>query len=80
MSNATGLFVIGGIIILVGLGFFLWGRREARQYEEGLASRYDLREFMEHTPERPEPGALKIGGVIGMALGLVMVVTGFFLR
>ena len=80
MSNSTGLFVLGGIFVLAGLGLYLWGRREARQLEEGLAARYDLREFMEHTPERPESGALKTGGIIGMALGLILVVTGFFLR
>ena len=80
MSNSTGLFVLGGIFVLAGLSLYLWGRREASQLEEGLAARYDLREFMEHTPERPVSGALKAGGIIGMALGLVLVVTGFFLR
>jgi hypothetical protein len=79
MSNSTGLFVIGGFFILVGSGFFLWGRKEARDLEEGLASRYDLREFMEHTPERPEPGALTIGGIIGLVLGVALVIAGFIL-
>jgi len=79
MSNAAWLLIIGGFFILVGAAFFLWGRKEAREYEEGLASRYDLREFVEHTPERPEPGALKTGGIIGVALGVVLLIAGFIL-
>jgi hypothetical protein len=79
MSNATWSFVLGAFFIFLGIGFFLWGRKETSDYEAGLASRYDLRELMEHTPERPEPGALKIGGIIGLALGVGLVVAGFFL-
>ena len=79
MSNSTGLFILGGFFILVGIGFLLWGRKEARDLEAGLAARYDLREFMEHTPERPEPGALTIGGIIGLVLGLALVIAGFVL-
>ena len=80
MSNATWSFILGGFFILLGVGLLLWGRKEARDLEEGLASRYDLREFVEHTPERPEPGALATGGVIGLVLGVALVIAGFFLR
>ena len=79
MSNAAWLLIIGGFFTIVGAGFFLWGRKEAREYEEGLASRYDLREFVEHTPESPAPGALKTGGIIGVALGVVLLIAGFIL-
>ena len=80
MSNAAGLFIIGGFFILLGVGFLLWGRKEARDLDEGPAAHYDLREFVEHTPERPEPGALIIGGIIGLALGVGLVIAGFFLQ
>jgi hypothetical protein len=80
MSTPTWLFVIGGFFIVLGAVFVLWGRKEARDYEAGLAARYDLREFMEHTPERPEPGALKSGGIIGLVLGVGLVVVGFILH
>jgi len=79
MSNATWLFIIGGFFILLGVGLLFWGRKEARDLDEGLASRYDLREFVEHTPERPEPDALKIGGIIGLGLGVALVITGIVL-
>jgi hypothetical protein len=79
MTAAAWSFTLGGFFILLGLAFILWGRRESRQLEEGLAQRYDLREFVEHTPERPEPGALVIGGIISLALGLGLVAAGFFL-
>jgi hypothetical protein len=80
MSHTAWVFLIGGFFILLGVGFLLWGRKEARDLEEGLASLHDLREFIEHTPERPEPGALTTGGIIGLALGAGMVIAGFILR
>jgi len=58
--------------------FFLWGRKEAHIYELSLLSRRDLREFMERTPERPEPGALKHGGIIGLVLGAWFLIGGLF--
>jgi hypothetical protein len=79
MLSASWSFILGGFFILLGVGFFLWGRKVARDLEEGLASRYDLREFMEHTPESPQPSALKIGGIIGLVLGVALVIAGFFL-
>jgi hypothetical protein len=80
MSGSTWSFVLGGFFILLGIGFLLWGRKEGRQLDEGLSQRYDLREFVEHTPERPEPGALTIGGIIGLVLGVSLVIAGFILR
>jgi hypothetical protein len=80
MSTQTWSIVLGSFFVIVSVGFYLWGIKEARLYEEALTTRYDLREFVEHTPERPEPGALKTGGVIGMVLGFGLIVAGIFLR
>jgi hypothetical protein len=79
MTAAAWSFTLGGFFILLGAGFVLWGRREARQLEEALSQRLDLREFMEHTPESPQPGALVSGGAISLALGVILVVAGFIL-
>ena len=70
----------GGLFILLGLGAYLWGRGEEKAYYDSMpARRYDVREYLERLPFRPEPGALKIGGWILMALGLAMLVAGGFL-
>ena len=66
----------GGLFILLGLAAVLWGRREEKSYENSLSRRGDLREFLEHWPPRPEPGALKVGGWIAITIGLVMLVLG----
>ena len=78
MSNADWLLpmVVGGIFILLGLAGILWSRREQESYDYQLSSRADLREFLEHWPSRPEPGSLKVGGWIGVVVGLVL----FFLQ
>lgn len=80
MSTRAWSIVLGSFFIIVSVGFYLWGRKESQSYEDALTTRYDLREFIEHTPERPEPGALKTGGVIGLVLGLGLVAAGIFIR
>ena len=78
MPDADLLIVIilGGLFIIIGAGFFLWGRNEEREYYKAISTRSDVREYMEHTPERPEPGGLKIGGIIAFFLGLFMLILG----
>ena len=66
----------GGLFILLGLAAVFWGRHEEKSYFNSLSSRGDLREYLEHWPERPEPGALKIGGWIAIAVGLLMLILG----
>ncbi len=64
------LMVMGGVFVGVGIGVFFWGKREEKKYYNGLASRTDMKEFLESSPEHP--GALRIGGWISIIVGLVM--------
>ena len=78
MENAN-LFVVmglGGFFILLGIGLLLWGRSERETYYKAISSRHDVREYMQHTPEVPEPGGLKIGGYIAIIVGLAMLIMG----
>ncbi len=70
------LMLMGGLFILLGLGAFFWGRREEKSYFDSISTRSDVREYLEHWPRRPEPGALKVGGWIAITLGLVMLALG----
>ncbi|MFC1988033.1 hypothetical protein ACFLVH_05785 [Chloroflexota bacterium] len=67
---------MGGLFILLGLAAILWGRSEEKRYYDSLTSRTDVREFIEHWPQRPQFGALKIGGQIAIAIGSLLVVVG----
>jgi hypothetical protein len=67
---------VGGIFILLGLATIFWGKREEKSYYDSISTHRDMREFLEGKPERPEPGALKIGGRIAIIIGLAMVVMG----
>jgi len=67
---------IGGLFILLGLGAIIWDKSEEKSYYDSLSRRTDAREFLEHWPERPQFGALKIGGWIAIAIGAVMIVMG----
>ena len=71
------LMGVGGGFLILGLIAILWGKREETSYFESMASRTnDLREFVSHWPPRPQPGALKIGGWIAGAIGLLVLLTG----
>jgi len=74
--------VLGGVFVFLGIGALLWGRREEKGYYNSLSTRTDVREFVEHWPQRPGLGALKVGGRIAIAVGLVLLVLGgvFLLR
>ena len=63
------LMVMGGVFILLGFGAIMWGRGEEKNYYNALTSRRDVREFLEHEPQYPQFGALKIGGRISLAVG-----------
>lgn len=67
---------MGGVFVVLGVVALLWGRHEEKGYYDALSTRSDLREFVEHTPKRPEPRALKIGGWIAIAIGVIMLAIG----
>ena len=69
--------IVGGVFIILGLASFFWGKREEKNYFDTIANRTDdLREFMEHWPQRPQPGALKIGGWIAITIGVILLAVG----
>jgi len=71
------LIGVGGLFLVIGILMYTWGKREEERYYGELAKRPgDTREFMERWPSRPQPGALKIGGVIAIFLGAVLLATG----
>ena len=70
------LMGMGGLFILLGLATIIWGKSEEKSYYDSLSARPDVREFLEHRPQLPQPMALKIGGWIAIAIGLVMIAVG----
>ena len=73
------LVVMGGVFILLAIGAIMWGRGEEKGYYNKMSSRRDVREYLEHKPDWPQWGALKIGGRIALAIGVVLIVIGIFL-
>ena len=70
------LMGVGGLFIIIGLAIIIWGKREEKDYYNALSKRPgDAREFMEHWPPRQQPGALKAGGWIAIAIGMAMLIT-----
>jgi hypothetical protein len=78
-SDWYTLAIIGGVFIILGLTGIFWGIREEKKLFEALAAKPDLREFSLRHVESPQPGALKIGGWIAMAIGVIMLVVSIVL-
>ncbi len=72
---------IGGFFVILGIIGLLWGRKEESSWYSSITDHVDVREFMDHSPVRPEPNALRIGGRICLAVGIVvlLVALGFYL-
>ena len=70
------LMAMGGVFIILGLVAIVWGRSEEKRYYDAMASRTDVREYLEHQPQRPGLGALKVGGWLAICIGLLMIVMG----
>lgn len=77
VGDSLILIGAGGLFLIIGILVYVWGKREEERYYSEVAKRPgDTREFMERWPPRQQPGALKIGGVIAIALGAVLLVVG----
>jgi len=73
------LVIVGGVFVILGIIAILWGIREEKKLFEALAAKPDLREFTLQHVESPQPGALKIGGWIAIAVGVIVLVVGVIL-
>jgi hypothetical protein len=72
---------IGGFFVILGIIGLFWGRKEESSWYSSITDHVDVREFLDHSPVRPEPNALRIGGRICLAVGIVvlLVALGFYL-
>ena len=67
---------MGIAFVIIGVAAFIWGRKEEKGYYDSITDRTDVREFMNHWPQHPQFGALKVGGWISTSLGVLMLVAG----
>ncbi len=73
------LIIVGGIFLVLGLIGLYWGAHEEKRIFEELAAKPDLREFSLKHVESPQPGALKIGGWIAIAVGVIVIAVGIIM-
>lgn len=76
MEQSIIILVLGVIFIFLGIGIFFWGKSEEKHYYRRILHRSDVREALVRRPKRPEPGALKTGGRVSMAVGAGLLVIG----
>ncbi len=75
-GDALIVMSVGVFFLIPGIILWLWVRAGEKKYYNSLAANHDVREYMEHVPEQPALGGLKIGGWIAIAVGLALVVMG----
>ncbi|HSW57526.1 MAG TPA: hypothetical protein VLH15_03940 [Dehalococcoidales bacterium] len=73
--------IIGGVFVLLGIIAFLWSRKEEGDWYGSVSKKVDVREFLERQPGRTEHHALRIGGKILIAVGIVVLLfaLGFYI-
>jgi len=75
VSDYVWLVGGGSFFIIAGVVLLLLGRGEIKGYYNSLPDHTDAREFLEHWPPRVRLGAVRIGGKVAIAVGLVMFIT-----
>ncbi|MDO8568680.1 MAG: hypothetical protein Q7R57_08210 [Dehalococcoidales bacterium] len=70
--------IVGSLFVVLGVLSIIWGYHEERSYYLAISHRFDVREFLTRWPPRPEPWALKLGGLIAIAVGLCLVGFGIY--
>jgi multisubunit Na+/H+ antiporter MnhB subunit len=78
-SNWFVVVIVGAVFAVLGLAGIFWGIHEEKRLFEELAAKPDLREFSLKHVETPQPGALKIGGWIAIAVGIIVIALGIIL-
>jgi hypothetical protein len=73
------LIIAGGVFVILGIIGVIWGIREEKRIFEALSKKPDLREFTMRHVESPQPGALKIGGWIAIAVGVLLLAAGIII-
>lgn len=64
--------IIGGLFVIIGIVMMLWGNRGERRYKASMTRRTDMREFLEQWPKHFGYDSYKLGGVIFIAVGIVL--------
>ena len=77
LASYQVILLMGGFILLLGIIFVLWNKREkGKYYNSILLTQKDIKESLTHEPERPWLHAWQIGGRISLIVGIVLLIIG----
>ena len=67
---------IGGLFIIVGVATMFWARRGEKKYYDSLSAKSDVKGHLEHWSERPGHGAFKMGSLVSIIIGSILLALG----
>jgi len=77
LASYQAILTMGGLFLLLGIIFILWNKREKKGYYNSiLLTRRDVKESLNHEPERPWLHAWQIGGRISLIVGIMLLIVG----
>jgi len=76
LTDYIPLMIIGAVFLVVGITFLVLWRKEEREYCQTISNRTDVRKYLEHKSDSIQAWGLKVGGIISVAIGLVLLVMG----
>lgn len=77
LASYQVILAMGGFFLLLCIVFILWNKREKKRYYNSiLLTRRDVKESLNHEPERPWLNAWQIGGRISLIIGIILLIVG----
>jgi hypothetical protein len=74
MEEFWVLIIIGAVFLLIGIGILILSRREDKEYTDAISSHVDVRRYIEHTSDSHQSFGLKVGGIIAVVIGLILLI------
>jgi cytosine/uracil/thiamine/allantoin permease len=82
LTDYIPLMIIGAVFLIIGILLLFLGVREEKDYYQTISNRIDVRKYLERKSDSIQSWGLKVGGIMAVVIGLVLLVMGliFWIR
>jgi hypothetical protein len=74
LTDYIPLMIIGAVFLIIGILLLFLGVREEKDYYQTISNRIDVRKYLERKSDSIQSWGLKVGGIMAVVIGLVLLV------